>query len=291
MRPLAEFVMRGQAQATLVVGIAAAIPVLFWLSAAAASLVLMRKGFQQSLPVIIGALLPAGIWAWQGNPYAILMIGCTLVLAAVLRQSADWLRTLLASIVVGLLVAWSLQAAFSGAIMIVAEAIFEALPQVLPDLHGQLSEEELLKLKALLPPVLIGLLAAAVQFMSLLSLMLGRYWQAMLYNPGGFAQDFQRVRLPRLVAVALVALMFLSPSLSVGLAALTPLCAVVMAIAAMSLIHGLASRHRMSVFWLAGLYLGLFFFSQILIPLLVIMALVDSLVDFRGLKASTTDAD
>ena len=290
MRPLAEFVMRGKAQATLVAGIAAAIPILFWLSASAASLVLMRKGFQQAMPVIIAALVPAVVWAWIGDPYALLMIGSTLVLAGVLRQSADWLKTLLASIAVGLAVAWILQSAFAEALSTLTTAFIAAMPQVLPELHGQLSDEELLRVQAVLPAVLTGLMAAAVQVMSLLSLMLGRHWQAVLYNPGGFADDFQRVRLPRLLAVMLVVVMFLGPSVSASLGALMPLCAVVMVTAALSLIHGLVRKRQASGFWLVGLYAGVIFLSQFVLPLLVLLALIDSLMDFRGLKASSKDA-
>ena len=45
MRALASFIMRGRVQATLVVVISAVLPLLFWLSAAASSLVLLRRGF------------------------------------------------------------------------------------------------------------------------------------------------------------------------------------------------------------------------------------------------------
>lgn len=48
MRALASFIMRGRVQATLVVVISAVLPLLFWLSAAAGSLVLLRRGFKDA---------------------------------------------------------------------------------------------------------------------------------------------------------------------------------------------------------------------------------------------------
>ena len=57
MRALASFIMRGRMQATLVVVISAVLPLLFWLSAAAGSLVLLRRGFRDATSVIVGGLL------------------------------------------------------------------------------------------------------------------------------------------------------------------------------------------------------------------------------------------
>ena len=45
MRALAEFIMRGRVQATLVVAGCAALPLLYWLGAAAGGLVRTRRSF------------------------------------------------------------------------------------------------------------------------------------------------------------------------------------------------------------------------------------------------------
>ena len=62
MRALADYIMRGRMQATLVVAAAAALPMLFWLSAAAGSLVLLRRGLSDALSILVWALLPALAW-------------------------------------------------------------------------------------------------------------------------------------------------------------------------------------------------------------------------------------
>lgn len=56
MRALASFIMRGRVQATLVVVISAVLPLLFWLSAAAGGLVLLRRGFKDATSVIMRRL-------------------------------------------------------------------------------------------------------------------------------------------------------------------------------------------------------------------------------------------
>jgi len=291
MRPLANFIMRGRMQAILVVGITAAIPVLFWLSAAAASLVLMRKGFAEATPVLVWAIIPAAIWAFYGDPYALFVACSTLALAYVLRETSAWLKVLLFSVLVGLACVWGLQVTFAEPLAELVAAISEALPQMLSGMYEELSAEEILKLESLLAPVLTGLMAATIQFVSLLSLMLARYWQSSLYNPGGFGKEFHSIRLPRLVAVGLVVVMVLAPNISIAVAGLTPLCAVVLGVAGMALVHGLIAKRGLSSFWLIAFYIGLVFFIQLLFPLLVIMALADSLFDFRGLRVSKTDTD
>jgi hypothetical protein len=39
-------------------------------------------------------------------------------------------------------------------------------------------------------------------------------------------------------------------------------------------------------FWLVGLYVTLLLFMQLIYPLLVVLAIVDSLIDFRGRRPS-----
>ena len=105
MRALAEFIMRGRMQATLVVVGSAALPLLFWLSAAAGSLVLLRRGMNDAFGILIWALLPAVTWWVLGDPSILLIMVGTLLLAQVLRASGSWMRTLLASVVLGVVFA------------------------------------------------------------------------------------------------------------------------------------------------------------------------------------------
>ena len=74
MRPLAEFIMRGRMQAALVVVGATALPLLFWLGAAAGALVLLRRGLSDALGVVAWGLLPALAWWSFGAPRALLTL-------------------------------------------------------------------------------------------------------------------------------------------------------------------------------------------------------------------------
>lgn len=282
MRALAEFIMRGRMQATLVVVGSAALPLLFWLSAAAGSLVLLRRGLSDALGILAWALLPAIGWWYFGEPRTLLVLLGALGLALVLRAGLTWNRVLLCSVAVGLVFGLVLGAVFREPIEMMAGELQKLLPQMLDGVHQQMSVDERARLDSLIAPVLTGLLAALLQIVSLLSLILGRYWQALLYNPGGFGREFRALRLPLTQALLLLVGMLLGPNLGPQMAMLTPLCSVPLAFAGIALIHGLVAQGRLAKFWLVGLYITLLLFMQLTYPLLVVLAIVDSLFDFRG---------
>jgi hypothetical protein len=282
MRALAEFIMRGRMQAILVVVVSAALPLLFWLSAAAGCLVLLRRGLSDALGILAWALLPAIGWWYFGEPRTLLVLLGALGLAMLLRASLSWDRVLLCSVVLGLVYGLVLGAVFREPIAAMAGELQKLLPQMLDGVHQQMSVDERARLESLIAPVLTGLLAALLQIVSLLSLMLGRYWQALLYNPGGFGREFRALRLPLAPAMLLLVGMLLGPNLGPQMAMLTPLCSVPLVFAAIALLHGLVAQGRLAKFWLVGLYITLLLFMQLTYPLLVVLAIVDSLFDFRG---------
>jgi hypothetical protein len=282
MRALAEFIMRGRMQAILVVVVSAALPLLFWLSAAAGCLVLLRRGLSDALGILAWAMLPAIVWWYFGEPRTLLVLLGALGLALLLRASLSWDRVLLCSVALGLVYGLVLGAVFREPIAAMAGELQKLLPQMLDGVHQQMSVDERARLDSLIAPVLTGLLAALLQIVSLLSLLVGRYWQALLYNPGGFGREFRALRLPLAPAMLLLVGMLMGPNLGPQMAMLTPLCSVPLVFAAVALLHGLVAQGRLAKFWLVGLYITLLLFMQLTYPLLVVLAIVDSLFDFRG---------
>ena len=291
MRALAEFIMRGRVQATLVVAGCAALPLLYWLGAAAGCLVLLRRGLQDAVGVLALGLLAALIWWLQlGEPKVLLVLLGSSSLALVLRASESWVRTLLVSVALGLVYSVMLGAAFRPQIEALAQEIVKILPLALGDLYQHLSVDERARFASLIAPVLTGLIAALLQVVSVLSLILGRYWQALLYNPGGFGREFRSIRIPAGPAMLLLACMLVGPNFGPQMAMLTPLCSVPLVFAGLALMHGLVKAGKLGKFWLVGMYVTLVLFMQLIYPLLVVLAIVDGLIDFRGRLASK-DAD
>jgi len=290
MRALADFIMRGRVQATLVVAGSAALPLLFWLSAAAGSLVLLRRGSDALSVLGVGLLSALVSWYFLKDPTTLLVLLGASGLALILRAGHTWNRVLLCSVAVGLLSAVSLGTVFSSLIESLAQTFEDVLPLAMGGVYETLSADEKAFFTGLATPLTIISIAASLQVFSVLCLMLGRYWQASLYNPGGFGREFRAIRFPKNVALSLLAVMFVAPFFGAQTLILLPLCSVPLVFAGLALVHGLVAQKRLAAFWLVGMYVTLLPFMHLLGPLLVVLAIVDSLIDFRGRMASK-DAD
>ncbi|EJL02428.1 MULTISPECIES: hypothetical protein [Pseudomonas] len=290
MRALADFIMRGRVQATLVVAGSAALPLLFWLSAAAGCLVLLRRGSDALSVLGIGMLSALVSWYFLKDPTTLLVLLGASGLALILRAGHTWNRVLLCSVAVGLLSAVSLGAVFSSFIESLAQTFENVLPLAMGGVYETFSADQKALVTALTTPLMIISIASSVQIFSVLCLILGRYWQASLYNPGGFGREFRAIRFPKSVALSLLAVMCVAPFLGLHALILLPLCSVPLVFAGLALVHGLVAQKRLAMFWLVGMYVTLLPFMHLLGPLLVVLAIVDSLIDFRGRMASK-DAD
>lgn len=210
MQGLAEFIMRGRRQATLVVGLSVAVPLLFWFGAVVLALVLLRRGWSEGMSVVVWGALPALAWALIGDPTPLLVLLGSAALALLLRQRSEWSLVVMATAPLGLVFALVLMATLQAPLQQLAEQIQAALPQMLSEL-GEVDEAALARLQAMLVPLLAGLMGATHAAMTLLSLILARAWQARLYNPGGFREEFHRLRLAPWMSVVLLLAVFAGP--------------------------------------------------------------------------------
>lgn len=85
MLALARWLMRGTPYAVGGAALASLVPWLFWLGAAIAALVTLRKGFAPALPVIIAAALPAGFWWAQGDVIPLASVLLVTLMSVILR--------------------------------------------------------------------------------------------------------------------------------------------------------------------------------------------------------------
>lgn len=282
MRALADFIMRGRVQATVVVVVSAVLPLLFWLSAAAGSLVFLRRGFKDASSVLVWGLLPALVLWIFGEPSTLMVFVGTLALAASLRAGHSWSRVLLFSIPLGVVYGVVLGSVLREPLEMLAGALEKALPQI--DGKPMIPSE-------LITPLLISSSAASMQLISVLALVLARYWQAALYNPGGFGREFRELRLPAVPTLVLVSFMVLGPFFGSQFLTLAFASSVVLFLAGLAMIHGLVAQGRLANFWLVGMYVTLIWPMQPTYLLLVVLAIVDSLIDFRGRKSPAKDDD
>jgi hypothetical protein len=280
LRALAAFVMRGRFQALLVAVVAATSLLFSWVSAAVVALVTLRRGAAEGAWLLMWAVLPASVllYAFGDSSPLTLLLG-TAALALTLRGTVSLSLTLLSAVGVGLATGFVLLT-LGAAYLLQLEAFFE---QVFAGLQQQMAGE-----RSDLPPLLApgvvqiaGLLGLMTAMGSVLCLLLARYWQAALYNPGGFAREFQALRYPAGVAVLLALCTLVTGALGLELRSWASLFMVPLMAAGFALIHSRARVQRSSGVLLGLVYVGWLLFDVAKLAV-ALLALADSFFDFRA---------
>lgn len=273
MRSLAEYIMRGRSQAVIVAVITAGIPMLFWIAASAVGLVTLRRGMKDGGIVCVWAMIPAAVVAVFGEIMPVLAMPGVLMLAWVLRTTLRWSWALLGSTVIAV--------AFSAGLMSVGEAylaeITRLFQQVFKDIETAGDSGV-----ALVPPSapeIAGMFGLVHGVTLVVCLLIARWWQALLFNPGGFGAEFKSLRLEPLQGIGLilsaVALGMIGPEFRLW----TWMPLLPLLFAGLGLVHGVVARTG------KGGLLGIFYAALIMMPpakqLLVVLAVMDSWMDFR----------
>ncbi|MDR5866614.1 hypothetical protein [Halomonas koreensis] len=277
MLPVARWMMRGTPQAVGGAAAATLVPWLFWLGAAIAGLVTLRRGLAPALPVIVAAALPAGWWWTRGDVIPLASVLLVTLMAVVLRARLSWSETL----IVG---------ALAGAAMIQlgiflppggAGPVLEQLRQGSPEVAAMLDEfaRQGMSTERLAGLLIGGVTGLVVLLAAVACLALARGWQAGLYNPGGFREEFHGLRLaPR--ELALLAGIGIAGAL-LGLPGLGMLLWIPLLVAGIALVHGVIGLKGMNGLWLVAFYV-LLITTWPMILIVLLAALIDSFADFRA---------
>ena len=275
MRGLAKFVMNGRKQAILAVVLLGLVPLVYFLNPGVVGLVMLRKGTQEAGIVFAWAVLSIGAHAVIGDFIPLIMLCGISGLAWILRKTESWEFTLLAAIAIGLAVEVYLRLQ-----PLVLDVLFLQMELYLEtnNLQGLQLGGEGVQLEDFRES-LTSFLGAMYMFVAIMLLMLARWMQASLYNPGGFQQEFHALRIEQKVAMILLGLMLLA-SFQVLIPQTWILYLILpLLFSGMALIHALAAKKQLSSLWLAALYAVLML--PVVVNMVVLLALVDSWYNFR----------
>ena len=278
MKAIAEFAMRGRFQALLLT-IAGSGSILFcWISAAVLALVTLRKGVGNGAQLLLWALLPSGVLLYatgDSGPLALLL--GTMLLAVVLRTTVSLPLAVLASLATG---------AFAGVAMLTLgghylEQMVAVFGDFLAQLELQLSQGgETVELARPTAVQIAGMLGAGTAMMSVLCLLLARYWQAELYNPGGFGEEFRQLRYTPGVATALALVAVAISALGAEYRTWAIIGMVPLNFAGLALVHARVRSRGQGSGWLFGFYTAWLILDPVKL-MVVFVAIADSWFDFR----------
>ncbi|KPQ29728.1 MAG: hypothetical protein HLUCCO06_06190 [Halomonas sp. HL-93] len=269
--------MRGTPYAAGGAALATFVPWLFWLGAAISALVTLRRGFAQALPVIIAAALPAGMWWVQGDVIPLASILLVTLMAVVLRERMRWGESLiLGAIAAAVMVQLGIFSPPAG-----TEQMLEQLRQGSQEVDQMLNNfaDQGYDTQQLAGLVVGGVTGFVVLLAAIACLALARSWQAGLYNPGGFREEFHGLRLAPKELIVLIVLSVISMVL--GISALAMLAWIPLLVAGIALVHGIVGLKGMNGLWLVAFYVLLITtWPTILIVLL--LGLIDTFANIRA---------
>lgn len=286
MIPFGQFVMRSRRNAGLLALVFAVLPLLNWLSIIIVALVTLRRGAKEGVLVLGCTLLPSVVWYYFSPNQTILLniiAGSIVVwlMACVLRASFSWSLTLLIGVMIGIIIIFALHSYVND-----MNAWWQAkMLAYIQTAGSEMQMDTSLQQQVIvhLAKIATGLQASVIFAMDLLWLVMARYWQALLYNPGQLRSELHSIRMPAwasVVAIIVAALAWVTKAPM--LIDILPLIAVAFALAGISFVHHMVAALKASWLWLVAMYIALVFAQPYITLVLVFMAFGDSVLNYRA---------
>ena len=297
MNFLATYVMRGRIQAMIVASSLALLslmmPPVSVLSSATVALVTLRLGAKEGLTILGCSSLATAILGFLviGSFQFALMYVMVLwlpiwLIAIVLRESRSLFLTIEIAVWVGILgvIGFYLYDADPAALWksILTQMIPVEAPVV--DLQQKID---------MLVHYMTGIIAAGSICGLLFGLFLGRWWQANLYNPGGFKQEFLFLQCKGRLSIGAFVLVGVALATSGVISEIvwntTILLFVLFAVTGTSVLHTVFSKMKLERFIVPMLYITLFLIPHAIL-LVALVGLSDPWLNLRKIKIESTHA-
>jgi hypothetical protein len=234
LKALAEFILRGRVQALIIALVGSFFPLI---SSATVGLVALCKGSKEGFLLFLWASLPLVVMQQVGSENMLLTavsvasLGIMVIAASLHSVYASWQWTLIATVVVAIMCAalfGFLMAADVTELLITAQQMLEAMQSGNAPDASAFSE-----------PLVLGLVAVILAVGCVLSLLLARWWQSGVYNPGGFQKEFHGFTISSEVAVILLALFLIGRLIPEGYQLWADLVLLPFLLAGIAMIHNL----------------------------------------------------
>jgi hypothetical protein len=289
LKALAEYILRGRLQALIVALIGSLFPLI---SSATIALVSICKGAKEGTLLFLWVSLALVLINQAGseNPLltavSIASLGIMVITATVHKIMASWQWTLLAIVLVSVAVSLAFGILMGSSVT----NLLAAAQEILSNVKSQEQDAQLSI--GLTDSMLLGLVATILAVGSMMSLMLARWWQAGIYNPGGFQKEFHSYTIDAKIAVLLVVILIVGQLLPQSSKLWAELAVLPLLVAGIALVHFTVKLFGQGKQWLAFVYVGMIMVGKPVTLILVLLGLTDSLIDLRsrleGYKNSKT---
>lgn len=293
MLGLASFVMRGPVQAAipaaLFLVLALFLPPFAWLSGAVVGLVFLRQGGSGGLRVLAsGALLVALVVVGLGGSFiaglqlvAVFWVP-VVILSLTLRETVDLGKAFLIAGLCAMLIVLGLYLVMGQPELFWEKMILDQFPLEEFSRQMQIDADLLQTAIEQVSHMMSGAFVTIMMLGTFASLLLARYWQASLFNPGGFQTEFHELRLGALPAILAIGVSAMAALTGLPVFVNTaPIAIAVFFFQGLAVFHGLVKKRSMNKGWLIGIYLLLLFLFPHTMVLLGALGMADNWINIR----------
>lgn len=246
-------------------------PILTWSSLVFVALVVLRKGFSESLWPLAGAAFPVGM-AWVAGDISVLGALISGLAGALVLANTRRLDVALFTIA---LIAVSLKAVV-GFFPEQTALLYEQFNLLLEQLKKDGLNEIDIDSQQLVTYSIVWTSA----WMGVTSLLCARWLQSALYNPGGFQQEFHQLRISQGILGVMIAGVVAGQTLSI-LEGIWPVLLMPTLLAGFSLIHGIAKIKGLGKRPMVLMYGSIILFGPLALLIVTVAAITDSFSNYR----------
>jgi hypothetical protein len=199
----------------------------------------------------------------------------TLIAANVLRVTGSWQWTILTSMLTAVVVM------LATALLLSTDV--DLLVDRLSTMFAEIAQQQSSQVEPFIAsrPLVLGLGALMLAVSTILCLFVSRWWQAMLYNPGGFGEEFRQLRLDMRAAGLSIIAFIVALYLPTEYRFWAELMVLPLVLSGLSLMHYGVNVAALGKAWLVFMYVGLVVSGPVIGGLLVGLGLADSLLNLR----------
>ena len=273
---LASFIMRGRVQASAVAAVGNALPLI---TPATIGLVALRKGFSEGGLICLWGLLPVFLTYFysDSNQFFVLLTACNflniLLVCGVLRYRGDWEMSLVSLVIISIIL--------MGSLLLIFQQDFEVLVQRLIEVFEEASRQTNIESLKIEKSSIAVFTTWTIVLNTFLGVAIARWWQSIIFNPGGFKKEFQGIRLNRKLLILIFSILILSSAIFNQYSNWAYLSIFPLVVGGLSLFHWLVNEKHLGKVPIIFTYVFMVLFTPFVILILALLGTVDSFYNVR----------
>jgi len=274
MKALGNYILGGKLQAAGIISLLTIMsllvpPLSYILSGTPLSLITLRKGSHDGMQVLLGLVVLTSVFGYFTNlgfiVGAAFAVGVWLpvwLCSSVLRATESQGMAIMAVAGVGLMFVM-FTSLFSDELI----AWWQSWVNAFVEQNFSATEaDQMQELFNVTLPLIHGIIASGIIISLVMTVLLARWWQSRLFNPGGFRDEFQQMLLPKWLTIVTFLCLLVSLVDSGNIAWLLRNILVVLIVVHMfqgiSSVHRVVFNRKLSRGWLFAMYSFLIFLPQ-----------------------------